>query len=188
MGCSWSCTVTDVCPCMAIGIGGDTPIFADGKVISFGQVIGVIVAKTQPLAQQAAKKVGVVYEDLPSVITIEVGGRREEGGRRGREEGGRRRGKGRGRRRRREGEGEEGEGGRKREGGGRRGEGGEGGRRRRREEGGGGGGGRRKRREMCSPFSLSSTVYCVSICLYCTCSGTTYVILLLVAQSFECTY
>ena len=65
---------------MATGIGGDTPIFADGEVISFGQLIGVIVARTQPLAQRAAKEVGVVYEDLPSVITIEVGGGREEGG------------------------------------------------------------------------------------------------------------
>ena len=50
----------------------DEPVFADGKVISFGQIIGVVVARDQPLAQRAAKAVKVVYEDLPSVITIEV--------------------------------------------------------------------------------------------------------------------
>ena len=50
----------------------DEPVFADGKVICFGQIIGVVLAKSQPLAQRAAKAVKVIYEDLPSVITIEV--------------------------------------------------------------------------------------------------------------------
>ena len=54
------------------GVMNDEPVFADGKVISFGQIIGVVVARDQPLAQRAAKAVKVVYEDLPSVITIEV--------------------------------------------------------------------------------------------------------------------
>ena len=50
----------------------DEEVFADGKVTAFGQVIGVVVAESQPLAQRAAKAVKVTYEDLPSVITIEV--------------------------------------------------------------------------------------------------------------------
>ena len=47
-------------------------MFADGKVSHIGQVIGIIVAESQPLAQRAAKSVKVTYEDLPSIITIEV--------------------------------------------------------------------------------------------------------------------
>ena len=39
---------------------------------SAGQVIGAIVADTQAQAQRAAKAVKVEYEDLPSIITIEV--------------------------------------------------------------------------------------------------------------------
>ena len=54
------------------GIGGDETVFADGKVDHIGQVIGIIVAESQPLAQRAAKAVKVTYEDLPSIITIEV--------------------------------------------------------------------------------------------------------------------
>ena len=54
------------------GIGGDETVFADGKVNHIGQVIGIIVAESQPLAQRAAKAVKVIYEDLPSIITIEV--------------------------------------------------------------------------------------------------------------------
>lgn len=54
------------------GIEKDEPVFADGKVICFGQVIGVVLARNQPLAQRAAKAVKVTYEDLPSIITIEV--------------------------------------------------------------------------------------------------------------------
>ena len=56
-----------------LGVFGDETVFADGKVNHIGQVIGVIVAESQPLAQRAAKAVRVTYEDLPSVITIEVG-------------------------------------------------------------------------------------------------------------------
>ena len=54
------------------GLSLDEEVFADGKVTTFGQVIGVIVAENQPLAQRAAKAVRVTYEELPSIITIEV--------------------------------------------------------------------------------------------------------------------
>ena len=54
------------------GAGGDDPVFADGKVVTCGQIIGVVLARDQPLAQRAAKAVKVTYQDLPSVITIEV--------------------------------------------------------------------------------------------------------------------
>ena len=50
-------------------------MFADGKVNFIGQVIGLIAADSQPLAQRAVKAVKVTYEDLPAVITIEVHGR-----------------------------------------------------------------------------------------------------------------
>ncbi len=50
----------------------DEQIFADGKVTCIGQLIVVVVATSQPLAQRAAKAVKVTYVDLPSVITIEV--------------------------------------------------------------------------------------------------------------------
>ena len=62
--------MVDVSP--LAGIGGDETVFADGKVNHIGQVIGIIVAESQPLAQRAAKAVKVTYEDLPSIITIEV--------------------------------------------------------------------------------------------------------------------
>lgn len=48
-------------------------MFADGEVTHFGQVIGVVVAESQPLAQRAAQAVSITYQDLPSVITIKVG-------------------------------------------------------------------------------------------------------------------
>ena len=37
-----------------------------------GQLIGLVVAKTRPLAQRAAKLVKIEYKDLPAIITIEV--------------------------------------------------------------------------------------------------------------------
>ncbi len=52
----------------------DEVVFADGKVNLIGQVIGLVVAESQPLAQRASKLVTVTYQDLPSVITIEVCG------------------------------------------------------------------------------------------------------------------
>ena len=69
------------CVCSYIHVLGvsdetlDEPVFADGEVICFGQIIGMVLAKSQPLAQRAAKAVKVTYDDLPSVITIEVSGR-----------------------------------------------------------------------------------------------------------------
>ena len=38
---------------------------------ALAQVIGVVVAETEPLARLAAKAVMVTYEDLPAVISIE---------------------------------------------------------------------------------------------------------------------
>ena len=37
-----------------------------------GQLIGLVVAKTRPLAQRAALLVKIEYKDLPTIITIEV--------------------------------------------------------------------------------------------------------------------
>ena len=37
-----------------------------------GQLIGLVVAKTYPLAQRAAQLVKIDYKDLPAIITIEV--------------------------------------------------------------------------------------------------------------------
>ena len=54
------------------GLANDQLVFADGTVTAIGQVIAVVVAENQPLAQRAAKEVKIVYEDLPSILTIEV--------------------------------------------------------------------------------------------------------------------
>ena len=56
----------------SLGLKLDEFVFADGKVNFIGQVIGMIVAESKPLAQRAAKAVMVTYEDLPAVVTIEV--------------------------------------------------------------------------------------------------------------------
>ena len=50
----------------------DEEVFADGVVTHFGQIVGVVLAESQPLAQRAAQTVSITYDDLPSVITIEV--------------------------------------------------------------------------------------------------------------------
>ena len=55
-----------------IGLINDDYIFADGKVTSIGQIIGIVVAKSKPLAQRTARDVKVTYTNLPSVLTIEV--------------------------------------------------------------------------------------------------------------------
>eukprot|EP00878_Enallax_costatus_P021296 GHUV01022542.1.p1 GENE.GHUV01022542.1~~GHUV01022542.1.p1 ORF type:complete len:619 (+),score=146.78 GHUV01022542.1:134-1858(+) len=49
----------------------DEEVFATTEVTCVGQVIGVIVAETEPQARRAAKAVKVEYEDLPAVISIE---------------------------------------------------------------------------------------------------------------------
>ncbi|XP_022080496.1 xanthine dehydrogenase/oxidase-like isoform X2 [Acanthaster planci] len=48
----------------------DDVLFAEKEVISVGQVIGVVVADNQIIAQRAAKLVQVEYEELPAIITI----------------------------------------------------------------------------------------------------------------------
>nr|CAH7741383.1 unnamed protein product [Callosobruchus chinensis] len=53
------------------------PVFHDEKVIyddevtAQGQILGVIVADNQLLAQKAAKKVKVTYQDLPVIVSVE---------------------------------------------------------------------------------------------------------------------
>ncbi|XP_038073117.1 xanthine dehydrogenase/oxidase-like [Patiria miniata] len=49
----------------------DDLLFADGEVTCVGQVIAVVVADTQAIAQRAARLVQVEYEDLPAIITIQ---------------------------------------------------------------------------------------------------------------------
>ncbi|KAK3044777.1 hypothetical protein LTS18_000379, partial [Coniosporium uncinatum] len=49
----------------------DERFFADGIVESHGQIIGMVYAETALLAQQAARAVRVVYEELPAIITID---------------------------------------------------------------------------------------------------------------------
>lgn len=39
---------------------------------AFGQIIGVIVAKTSDIARRGSELVKVDYEDLPTIVTIEV--------------------------------------------------------------------------------------------------------------------
>ena len=50
----------------------DEVVFADGVVTHIGQIVGMVLAESQPLAQRAAQAVTISYDDLPSVITIEV--------------------------------------------------------------------------------------------------------------------
>jgi xanthine dehydrogenase/oxidase len=49
----------------------DEPFFADGKVFSHGQPIGLVYAETALRAQAAARAVRIVYEDLPAILTID---------------------------------------------------------------------------------------------------------------------
>ncbi|RDD44882.1 Xanthine dehydrogenase/oxidase, partial [Trichoplax sp. H2] len=52
-------------------IQADEEIFATKEVTCVGQLIGVILADTKEHANEAAKAVHVVYEDLPAILTIE---------------------------------------------------------------------------------------------------------------------
>ena len=49
----------------------DETFFAEDKVYTVGQIIGVIVADTKRNAQAAAHKVKIEYEDLPHILTID---------------------------------------------------------------------------------------------------------------------
>ncbi len=49
----------------------DEPVFARGVVKSHGQPVGMVYAESLIQAQEAAKLVKIVYEDLPAVITID---------------------------------------------------------------------------------------------------------------------
>ena len=53
-------------------IGNDDFIFADKEVTTVGQLIGIVVAKSKPLAQRAVEAVKVEYTDLPAILTIQV--------------------------------------------------------------------------------------------------------------------
>lgn len=49
----------------------DEPFFAEDKVLSHGQVIGMVYAETALEAQAAARAVKVEYEELPHILTID---------------------------------------------------------------------------------------------------------------------
>jgi xanthine dehydrogenase/oxidase len=49
----------------------DEELFASNEVLCIGYPIGIVVAKTQREAQQAARLVKVKYEELDSVLTIQ---------------------------------------------------------------------------------------------------------------------
>ncbi|KAF2465100.1 uncharacterized protein BDR25DRAFT_295929 [Lindgomyces ingoldianus] len=49
----------------------DEPFFAEDKVLHHGQVIGMVYAETALQAQAAAKAVKIVYEELPTILTID---------------------------------------------------------------------------------------------------------------------
>ncbi|KAL2835330.1 Molybdopterin-binding domain of aldehyde dehydrogenase-domain-containing protein [Aspergillus pseudoustus] len=49
----------------------DEPIFACGEVLAHGQIIGMVYAESALVAQEAAKRVVVGYEELPAILTID---------------------------------------------------------------------------------------------------------------------
>lgn len=49
----------------------DEPFFAEDTVVSHGQIIGMVLAESQLQARTAARRVQVIYEDLPAIITID---------------------------------------------------------------------------------------------------------------------
>lgn len=64
--------VEDVSGSNAAGLFNDEKVFADGEVTHFGQIIGMVLADNQLIAQRAAKLVKVSYADMSSIITIDV--------------------------------------------------------------------------------------------------------------------
>ena len=65
-------TVKDVPGSNIIKAFKDEKVFADGEVTSVGQIIAMVIADDKLTAQRLAKRVKVNYQDLPSVLTIEV--------------------------------------------------------------------------------------------------------------------
>uniref|UniRef100_A0A3P9KBT9 Xanthine dehydrogenase/oxidase n=1 Tax=Oryzias latipes TaxID=8090 RepID=A0A3P9KBT9_ORYLA len=66
------CLFADSVPGSKItGIKQDETVFADGQVTCVGQIIGAVVADSQPHAQRAAKAVKIEYEELQPIITIQ---------------------------------------------------------------------------------------------------------------------
>jgi xanthine dehydrogenase/oxidase len=49
----------------------DEELFATSKILHNGQLIALIIAKSEEIARMAAKKVDIRYEKLPSILTIE---------------------------------------------------------------------------------------------------------------------
>jgi xanthine dehydrogenase/oxidase len=49
----------------------DEPFFAEDKVLSYGQVIGMVYADSALEAQAAARAVKIEYEELPPILTID---------------------------------------------------------------------------------------------------------------------
>lgn len=49
----------------------DEEVFASDTVTCVGQPVGIVVAATQALAQEAARMVRIAYRDLPSILSIE---------------------------------------------------------------------------------------------------------------------
>ncbi|PIK60346.1 putative xanthine dehydrogenase/oxidase [Apostichopus japonicus] len=64
-------TAADVPGSNLTAIYGDEELFAVDKVISVGQVVAIVAATNQNIAQRAAKLVKVEYEDLDSILTIQ---------------------------------------------------------------------------------------------------------------------
>ncbi|KAF6006640.1 hypothetical protein HII13_004919 [Brettanomyces bruxellensis] len=56
---------------------GKEPFFADGEVFFVGQAIGVILASSKERAYEASRKVRVVYDELPRIISVEDGVRQK---------------------------------------------------------------------------------------------------------------
>lgn len=52
-------------------VAEDEVCFADGVVTCVGQIIGVVLATTQAIAQYAARQVVVEYQELKPIVTIE---------------------------------------------------------------------------------------------------------------------
>ena len=49
----------------------DEEVFASEKVHCVGQIIGAVIAENREIAKRAASEVDVVYEELPTILTIE---------------------------------------------------------------------------------------------------------------------